>query len=200
MFRRFEELAGAGAGGPGAPPRDGLWLAQPSLAYGSKVTPRRAGDSPARLFRMAAHFDSSQRRILRPRRITHAHRFMQFPRLLCILRVQIDHVLLANQPALKLAYTSFVENNACVFRYVREPPRAAHLAEGWASGKQNPDARYAAPFFTARACISACRRASDEGRVVCAFPFRADKLAALQDSPDYTGGARLRRMTRSRAA
>ena len=38
MFRRFEELAGAGPELPaGAAPRDGLWLAQPSLAYGSKV-------------------------------------------------------------------------------------------------------------------------------------------------------------------
>ncbi len=58
MFRRFADLSGP----PGSPA--GLWLAQPSLRYGSKV----------------------------------------------------DHVLLAHQPNLRLAYTSFVENNACVFR------------------------------------------------------------------------------------
>jgi hypothetical protein len=126
---------------------------------------------------------------------------MQFPRLLCILRVQIDHVLLANQPALKLAYTSFVEVNACVFRYVREPPRAAHLAEGWASGKQNP--RPPATLLHSSLLGPAYQLVGGlQTRAVsfCAFPFRADKLAALQDSPDYTGGARLRRMTRSRAA
>lgn len=59
MFERFAELSGA----PGQP--EGLWLAQPSLQYGSKV----------------------------------------------------DHVLLSHQSMLQMSYTSFVEVNACVFRY-----------------------------------------------------------------------------------
>ncbi|EFJ53041.1 hypothetical protein VOLCADRAFT_102659 [Volvox carteri f. nagariensis] len=78
MFERFSELSGP----PGH--TDGIWLAQPSLRYGSKV----------------------------------------------------DHALLVNQPMLRLSYTSFVENNACVFRSdklreVLESPLYSGELMGW---------------------------------------------------------------------